>query len=291
MAKKAFRFGVTTGGRSFSSHADWIALAQRVEELGYSSLLMPDVMRTPLAALTALAVAATATTKLRVGSFVFVNDYRNPALLAREIATLDQLSEGRVELGLGVGALPSDFPQLGIPFDKAGTRVSRFAEGVSIIKQFFANEPFNFSGKYYTMTGLQPVPRPVQQPHPPILIGAGGRRMLTLAAHEADIIMPLVREGGPSLEEMIGWIRESAGERSEHLELSQPVFDIELTDSTVPVEPPARDERPIKPRPMTIEQAVEYLQEQREKLGFSYIYIWSRQMENFAPVFARLNGK
>src|SRR5690348_24990 len=105
MAKKVFRFGVTTGGRPLPTRAGWIALAQRVEEQGYSSLLMPDVMRTPLAALTALAVAATATTKLRVGSFVFVNDYRNPALLAREIATLDQLSDGRVELGLGVGAL------------------------------------------------------------------------------------------------------------------------------------------------------------------------------------------
>src|ERR1700730_10399334 len=101
MLNKAFRFGVVTGGHT--SRSAWIALAQRVEELGYSSLLLPDVLGTPLATLTALAVAATATTKLRVGSYVIVNDYRNPALLAREIATLDQLSEGRVELGLGAG--------------------------------------------------------------------------------------------------------------------------------------------------------------------------------------------
>src|SRR5450631_3121696 len=127
MMKKAFRFGVVSGGHA--SRSPWIALAQRVEELGYSSLLVPDVLGTPLATLTALAVAATVTTKLRVASFVIVNDYRNPALLAREIATLDQLSDGRVELGLGAGNWPGDYQQLGLPFDQAGVRVSRFAEG------------------------------------------------------------------------------------------------------------------------------------------------------------------
>ena len=284
MAKKAFRFGVVAGGHP--SRAEWITLAQRVEELGYSSLLMPDVVRTPLAALTALAVAATATTKLRVGSFVIVNDYRNPALLAREIATLDQLTDGRVELGLGAGNWPQDFQQLGIPFDEPGIRVSRFIEGLTIIKRFFTDETVNFSGKYYTITGLQPIPRPAQQPHPPILIGSHGRRMLTLAAREADIITL-----APPAEEKIEWIREAAGERFEHLEFGQPVFGIELTDSPVAAPAPARQGIPVEPRPMTTEQAVEYLLEQREKLGFSYIHIQERQLENFAPVLARLNGK
>lgn len=136
MTNKAFRFGVVTGGHS--SRLAWIALAKRVEELDYSSLLVPDVLGTPLATLTALAVAATATTKLRVGSFVCVNDYRHPALLAREIATLDLLSDGRVELGLGAGNWQHEYQQLGIPFDKASVRVSRFAEGLSIIKAFLA---------------------------------------------------------------------------------------------------------------------------------------------------------
>src|SRR5579863_4765325 len=200
MAKKTFRFGVVTAGHP--SRSAWIALAQHVEELGYSSLLLPDVLGTLLATLTALAVAATATTKLRVGSYVFVNDYRNPALLAREIETLDQLSDGRVELGLGAGNWAIDFQQLGIPFEKAGVRVSRFAEGLSIIKQFFTSETVNFSGKYYTTTELHPVSRPIQQPHPPILIGSAGRRMLTLAAREADIIVLI-----PPVEEKINWIR------------------------------------------------------------------------------------
>ncbi|GHO70155.1 LLM class F420-dependent oxidoreductase [Ktedonobacter sp. SOSP1-52] len=290
MAKKAFRFGVVTGGHP--SRSAWMTLAQRVEELGYSTLLIPDVLGTPLATITALAVAATATTSLRVGSYVFVNDYRHPVLLAREIATLDQLSDGRVELGLGAGNWPRDYQQLGIPFDKAGTRVSRFAEGLSIIKQFFTTETVDFSGKYYTATALRPVPRPVQQPHPPILIGSSGRRMLTLAAREANIIMPVsVDPTDASLEEKIGWIREAAGERFEHLEFSRNEFGIELTDNPVTAGPLTQRGIPVQSRPMTTAQAVEYLLEQRERLGISYIQIQERQSENFAPVIAHLNGK
>lgn len=283
MANKAFRFGVVTSGRP--SRSTWIALAQRIEELGYSTLFIPDVLGTPLAALTALAVAATATTKLRVGSFVFVNDYRNPALLAREIATLDCLSDGRVELGLGAGNWPLDFQQIGMPFDEAGVRVSRFAEGLSIIKQFFTNETVDFTGKYYTATALHPIPKPVQQPHPPILIGSAGRRMLTLAAREADIILLL-----PPVEEKLGWIREAAGERFEHLEFGQSVFGIELTDSPVAAAPLPQRGIPVEPRQMTTEQAVEHLLDLHDRLGISYFQIQERQLENFIPVLTRLNG-
>lgn len=282
--KKAFRFGVVTGGHPGS--AAWVALAQRVEELGYSSLLIPDVMATPLATIPALAVAAAATTKLRVGSYVFVNDYHNPVRLAREIATLDQLSDGRVELGLGAGNWPLDFQQLGIPFEQAGVRVSRFAEGLSLMKQFFLNNTVNFAGKYYTATELRPVPRPVQQPHPPILIGSVGRRMLTLAAREADIIVL-----HPPIEEKLAWIREAAGERFEHLEFGQAAFGIEVTDGPVAATPPIQRGIPVEAHPMTTEQAVTLLLEQRERLGTSYIHIQERQLENFLPVLERLNGK
>jgi probable F420-dependent oxidoreductase len=283
MAKKAFRFGVVTGGHT--SRSAWVALAQRAEELGYSSLLLPDVLGTPLAMLTALAVAATATTKLRVGSYVIVNDYRNPALLAREIATLDILSDGRVELGLGAGNWPHEYQQLGIPFDRAGVRVSRFAEGLSIIKQFFTRETVNFSGEYYTMAELRANPRSVQQPHPPILIGGSGRRMLTIAAREADIILLV-----PPVEEKIGWIREAAGERFEHLEFGKGAFDIEVTDSPVAIASPSLG-MPVVPRIMTTEQAIEHLLAQREHTGASYIQVQERQLENFAPLVARLTGE
>lgn len=283
MSDKPFRFGVVTAGHP--SRSSWISLARHIEELGYSTLLMPDALGTPLAALTALAVAVTATTTLRVGSYVFVNDYRNPALLAREIATLDQLSDGRVELGLGAGNWEQDFQQLGIPFDSAGTRVSRFAEGLSIIKQFFTGETVNFSGQYYTASVHRPLPRPVQQPHPPILIGSGGRRMLTIAAREADIILPT-----PADDEKIAWIHEAVGERFAHLELGETAFGIELTDSPAPAEPPFRAMFG-DPLPMTTQQAVEHLLDRRERLGISYIQIQERQLENFLPVLARLNGK
>src|SRR5947209_11591382 len=251
LMKKTFRFGVVTGGHP--SRSAWIALAQRVEELGYSSLLLPDVLGTPLATITALAVAATATTTLRVGSYVCVNDYRHPALLAREIATLDQLSDGRVELGLGAGNWPHEYQQLGMPFDQAGTRVSRFAEGLSIIKEFFTAETVNFSGNYYTIVELRSLPRPMQRPHPPILIGSSGRRMLTLAAREADIILPT-----PPTEEKIGWIREAAGELFDHLELGQAAFGIEVTDSPKSAAPPFPG-MPVEAHLMTTEQAVEFL--------------------------------
>lgn len=281
--KKAFRFGVVTAGHA--SRSAWVTLARRVEELGYASLLVPDVLGTPLATMTALAVAATATTTLRVGSYVFVNDYRHPALLAREIATLDQLSDGRVELGLGAGNWELDFQQLGMPFDQAGVRVSRFAEGLSLIKAFFTGQTVNFSGTYYTATNLRPVPKPVQQPHPPILIGSSGRRMLTIAAREADIILPT-----PPTEEKINWIREAAGDRFEHLELGQSIFGIELTDSSHDVGP-GNPVIPVEVREVSTEQAVAYLLEQRERLSISYFQVQERQLENFAPVVARLHGK
>jgi len=199
------------------------------------------------------------------------------------------VSDGRVELGLGAGNWQHEYQQLGMSFDTAGTRVSRFAEGLSIIKQFFTAETVNFSGKYYTIAELRSLPRPVQQPHPPIVIGSGGRRMLTIAAREADIILPISMQG-TDLEEKIGWIREAAGERFEHLELGKAAFGIELTDSPVAAAP-SFPGMPVEARPMTTEQAVTHLMEQRERLGISYIQIQERQLENFAPVVARLNDK
>ncbi len=283
MIKKPFRFGIVTDSVNPSRSA-WISLAQRAEELGYATLHLPD--STPTASLTSMAIAAASTTTLRVGSFVFVNDYRNPALLAREIATLDRLSEGRVELGLGAGNWPLDFQQLGIPFEKAGVRFSRFEEALSIIKAFFSSEVVNFSGKYYAVKDLQGCPNSLQHPHPPIFIGSGGRRMLTLAAREADIIAPIA-QGPQELEEKLGWIWEAAGERFEQLTLSQSIFNLELTDSPAAASPLPQGES----LSMTEEQVVAYLEEQREKYDFSYFYLREKQMENFAPVLTRLNGK
>ncbi len=291
---KAFRFGVVSGG--FPSSAEWVSFAQRVEALGYSSLLLPDRTVTMLATVPALAAAAVATKTLRVGSYVFANDYRHPALLARDVATLDVLSNGRVECGLGAGVGESDFQQLGLPFGSAGLRVSRFEEGLQIMKQFFTSELVNFSGEYYTVTDMPALPRPVQQPHPPIIVGSAGRRMLTIAAREANIIAPTRRWRGRGvepddtpLEEKIGWIREGAGSRFDQLELSQSAFGITLTDSPVGVTP-LKGGPPVFPTPMTTEQAIDHLVKQREQLGISYIQVQEGQIENFAPIVARLSG-
>ena len=184
---RPFRFGVTAAYAP--SHTAWITTARRAEELGYATLLLPD--RTTvgsLAPIPALAVAAQATTSLRVGSYVFCNEYRHPVLLAREAATLDLLSNGRFELGLGAGVGPVEFQQMGIPFANAGTRVGHLEESLQLLKQLFTEETVNFSGKYYTITELKGNIRPVQQPHLPILVASSGERMLKLAAREANII-------------------------------------------------------------------------------------------------------
>lgn len=293
--QKPFRFGVVSGGAS--SRTAWVALAKKIEQFGYSTLLLPDRLMMSVAPFTALAIAAEATTTLRLGSYVFCNDYRHPAMLAKEIATLDMLSSGRVEPGLGAGVGPSDFEQMGLPFESAGVRVSRLEESLHIIKQFFSDEPVNFSGKYYTITNMRGVPKAIQKPHPPLLVAGGQKRMLTIAAQQADIIavaFPITAQGAnpsdASPEQKIAWIREAAGERFSQLELAQTHFGLTLTDS--PAEVPQFVGGPPFPKtPMSIQQAIEFLLEQRERLGISYIQINQAQIENFLPVVAQLNGK
>lgn len=228
------------------------------------------------------------------GGYVFANDYRHPALLARDVATLDVLSNGRVECGLGAGVAASDFEQLGLPFGSPGVCVSRFEEGLQIMKHFFTSEVANFSGAYYTITQMPALPRPIQQPHPPLIVGSAGRRTLTIAARQADIIAPTRRWRGrdidpedASSEEKIGWIREAAGTRFEQIELSQSAFGIVVTDSPVEVTP-LKAGPPVLAQPMTTEQAIEHLVNQRERVGISYIQVQEGQLENFAPIVARL---
>ena len=214
-----FRFSVVISAARSSCQrsSPWLRAA---EELGYSTLLLPDRIITGLAVLPALAVAAQATTSLRVGSYVFCNDFRHPALLAREVATLDFLSDGRFELGLGAGVGPFDYQQLGLRFEDAGTRVDRLEEALSIIKRCFTRERMDFSGRHYTITEMRRAAGCVQKPHPPVLIGAAGKRMLSLAAREADSISIMYRlpaQGidapNEALEQQLRWVREAAGER------------------------------------------------------------------------------
>src|SRR6266849_5623065 len=177
---KPFRIGVNV--LSAGSRAEWADKARKLEDLGYYALTVPDHLADLLAPLPALVSAAAATTSLRVGTNVLNNDFRHPVLVAREAATVDLLTDGRLQLGLGAGHMQSEYDQAGLRFDAGGIRVERLAEAVTIIKGLLTGAPVTFAGRHYQVTDHQIHPLPVQRPHPPLLIGGNGRRLLTLAA-------------------------------------------------------------------------------------------------------------
>ena len=196
---KQFRFGVQIGG-SFTPES-FVEKAQRAEELGYSTLYFPDhFIDTELAPMVAMAMAAASTKTLRTGALVFDNDYKHPAILAKEIATIDVLSGGRTELGIGAGWMEVDYTALGLPYDRPGVRIERLEEALAVIKGCYGADAFSFSGTHYTMTDYQSIPKPTQA-HVPVLIGGGGPRVLKLAGREADIvgINPNLRAGAVAI--------------------------------------------------------------------------------------------
>jgi len=305
-----FRFAV-----QFSKAASgpaWRAAARKVEGLGYSTLFMPDHFGDQYGPLVALTVAAEATTDLRVGSLVLGNDYRHPVVLAKEVATLDLLSEGRVEFGLGAGWMTSDYEQSGIPNDSPGTRIDRMAESLAIMKALWSEGRATLAGKHYNVTEAVGTPIPHQRPYPPIIIGGGGKRVLTLAAREADIvgINPNLAAGyiGPEVaantlvefyRQRVEWVRSAAGDRFDQLELQVLTFLVqvvpngrEVLEQMAPLlstTPEALAEVPIA-LVGTVDEIVETLQRRREELGFSYIVIQEAEIDAFAPVVARLTG-
>jgi len=218
-------------------------------------------------------------------------------LLAREAATLDLLSEGRFELGLGAGVGPFEFQHMGIPFPGAGARVGHLEEALQVMKQLFTQETVNFTGKYYTITEMKGNIPLAQKPHMPILVAGAGERMLKLAAREANIIAigsKITAQGADptdvTLEQKIAWIKEAAGQRFADLKLNQTIYDLVITDSKAALSSQGGGP-PIPKRPMSTEQAVAHLLEQRDRYGFSYLQVYEGQMENFAPVLARLAGQ
>lgn len=306
---RPFRFGVIS--TNISSREAWVTTAQKAEDLGYSTLLVPDHPLMGLGTITAMASAADATSSLRIGSFVFSNDFHHPALLAKEVATLDRLSGGRIELGIGAGGWQADYTQTGITFDAASTRIRRLEEAVEVIRQYFTEEIVNFSGSFYTITEMQGQPKPVQKPYPPIMIGGTGKQGLSLAGRVADIVhiafppfQPL--EVTPEMiEQRLAWVREAAGARFANLELGFVALQVNITDgagSLVEPEAGTGDAQAAEvggfSHPPSFnrlsgshEQIIEELLERRELYGFSYIQLHASQMKAFAPVVARLNGK
>ncbi len=297
MYVRPFRFGVV-GGHS-PSHSAWVATARRAEELGYSTLVVPDHFETGIAPLTALAVAAEATKTLRVGGLVFCNDFRHPAVLAKEVATLDLLSDGRCEIGLGAGYLAQEYEQAGIPFERPGIRVSRLEEAVQVIKQFFTEEQVNFSGKHYTLAGLQGRPKPLQKPYPPLYIGGSGKRLLSMAAQQADSVgisftefsSGLVDVSPATIQQKVDWVRQAAQERLNELEFGYTIYVAQIADDRQPTKPGAH--LPSTPHVVkgSVKQIIEELLDRRERYGFSYVQVTGKLMETFAPIVAQLAGK
>jgi probable F420-dependent oxidoreductase len=310
-APRPFRFGVQE--RRANSAWDWRERARHIESLGYAALYLPDHFGDQLGPIAALMSAADATTTLRVGSFVFDNDYMHPAVLFKEAATLDLLSDGRLDFGLGAGWLASDYEQAGIPYDSAGTRIERLEEALTIIKGLFAGGPVSFTGKHYSISGLEGGPLPVQKPYPPIVLGGGGRKMLRLAAREADIVnvnfdlgegrinAKLARTGlAAATDEKLSWIREAAGDRLDKIELGLNVFLANVTDDrdsmAAAIAPPAGFEpREVLEVPNfligTVDQITEDLVARRERYGVSYVIVPGSAAESLAPVVERLTGK
>jgi probable F420-dependent oxidoreductase len=311
--RRPFRFGVSV--HDIKSRKAWIELARQVENLGYSTLLMPDHLGEQLSPVPALVAAADATSTLRVGSLVFDNDFRHPVMLAKEAATLDVLSEGRLELGMGAGWMKGEYEQAGIPFERAGVRVARLAESVQIIKGLCGDEPVHFAGQHYTVDGQQGFPRPVQRPHPPIHIGGGGQSLLSLAAREADIVgfLPRARSDGKgqdladatpeALDEKVAWVRAAAAERFDDLELGILVAQVFTTQergqaaqfiaSTLAAGYDVSIETILQAPYVligSIDQICDDLQARRERYGISYINVFENSLEALAPVIERLAG-
>lgn len=310
MTQRPFRFGVQVGP-AYDARG-WVALAHQVEDLGYATFTMPDHFTQQLAPVPALMAVADATTRLRVGALVFDNDYKHPVVLAKELATMDVLSGGRVEIGLGAGWMASDYHASGIPYDRPGVRIDRFVEGLAVIKGALAEGAFSFAGEHYTITDYDGEPLPLQRPHPPILIGGGGTRMLTIAAREADIvgINGTLTAGtiGPealatmtydSVVDRVALIREAAGERNEVIELNIRAFLVNVTENAtraiddmaafVQVDPALIAASPFA-LVGTVGEITETLLRRREELGISYVIVGPDEVESFAPVVAALSG-
>ena len=308
MSNRPFRFGVQLSNAG--SAAAWREAARKAEDLGYSTLFMPDHFGEGWSPTVPLSVAAQVTTTLNVGALVYDNDYRHPLVLARDVAAMDMLSEGRVEFGIGAGWMTTDYDQSGIALDPPKVRIDRMSEAIEVISRLWTEDEVSFSGEHYQLAGAKCWPKPHRPGGPKLIVGGGGKRVLSLAAKHASIIgvNPELTSGTAGVEsaktavadrytQRIQWIREAAGERFDDIEL-QVLCQIEqVTDdrasvysSLAPVfglTPEQAMEVPIV-LVGTVDQIVNDLIERRERFGFSYVVV--HDLDAFAPVVAALAG-
>ncbi len=304
--KRPFRFGVNNTGEA--SLAAWQAYARKAEDLGFSTLIMQDHFGGQLAPFAALAAAAAVTTRIRLGTIVLDNDFRHPAFVAQEAATVDVLSNGRMELGLGAGWLQADYDKLGKTFDAPAVRMARFREAVAIVKAYFSEEKaVTFHGNHYTVTDLDTTPKAVQQPRPPLFIGGRQKGMLSFAAREADIVsLSMLDRRGPDLPkpptfaEKVGWVRDAAGARFEDIEIHVNSGGLRVTDDQAGAVAEVAERLKIAPEEVlqspanligSVDAIVAQLEAWRETCGLTYVVVPVRSMLDMAPIVARLVGR
>lgn len=305
---REFRFGVELL-EPFDGMS-WSDSARRLEDLSYSTLFVSDHFDEGYGPIVGMAVAAAATTSLHVASAVFAPDFRHPAVLARELASIDLISGGRLEVGIGAGYTVADYATTGIHMDRAGVRVDRMMEYVAVLRGLFQRAPFSFNGTHYQISELQGVPTPFTPGGPPILIAGGGKRMLTYAATHADIIgvntnLPSsearaasIRDAVPSsIDEKLAWIREAAGERFNDIELHDWVQFAQVTNDSSAVirdltDRFGADEFAVRSSPKVlvgeVGEIVERVHALRDRWGYSYFTVQQPAALEFAEVVARL---
>ena len=321
---RPFRFAVQA--TNASDAREWRDTARTVQDLGYSTLFLADhylgqgpaqrIARTPrqdLAPIAAMATAAAVTETLRIGCRVFCVDYHVPAVLAKEAATLDLLSDGRLELGIGAGWSGDEYEAMGLTFERAGLRITKLAEVIALFKAHFSGEEIGQSGEFVSVSGYAGTPRPVQRPHPPIMIGGGGSRVLALAAREADIVsisnVPFVEHTDAGLtpwneaRRRTGDVYAAARHREEggfeDLDVESSPYFTEITDDAEGALAKVAHATGISadilrdhPNVLigSVDAVAESLQSRREELGVNYVTIQQPRIEAFAPVVARLRG-
>jgi probable F420-dependent oxidoreductase len=310
-APRPFRFTIQA---SRLGHPDELRpLARKAEDLGVAVLTVADHLDDQLAPLAALMAAADATTTLRVGSLVFANDYRHPVVLAKEAATVDVLSGGRLEFGLGAGWMAEDYRAAGISMDRPGVRIERLEEALEIITALWSDGPVSYQGRHYRIDDLEGLPKPAQQPRPPIVIGGGGPKVLALAGRHADIVglNPALPAGvidaragasatAAATQAKIDQVRAAAGDRFDRIELQTRVHLAIVTDdresmfeafaSGFGMTP---DEARESPHALcgSVEQIVDDLVERRERFGISTIGLSASSLDDLRPVIDRLAGR
>lgn len=305
-----FKFSVSLG--PIDDPARLVDTAQRAEQLGYHGISLPDHLDGQCGPLVGLTAVAANTTNLALTNLVLCNDYRHPAVLAKELATLDLLSQGRLEFGIGAGWQTTDYDRAGIIKERAGVRIARLAEAITVLKGCFAAGPFDFHGDHYVIEGLDSTPKPHRRPHPKLIVAGGGPKVLSLAAREADIIGvnfdlkagAIGAEVGPTgtteaTDSKLAVIRSAAGSRFDSIELQTRVHLATITDdraalaaAMAPGFMVTAEDALSMPHVLvgTIDEMADSVRSWRERWGFSYITWSADAMEDLAPLVERLSG-